>query len=93
MLRAEEVKQKGDGKVWHNSTNEIRARDVRKVIEEWEVERYPFAEALPGDEESELEDVDSEAEQLELEEEEILDQEDCTVEEQFERQLRQNVIL
>jgi hypothetical protein len=91
VLRAEEVKQKGAGKAWHNSTTEIRARDVEKVIEEWEVERHPFVEAEPGEEETKLEDVDSEAELLELEEEEMLDREDRAAEKQFERQLWQGI--
>ena len=90
MLRAEEVKQKGESKAWHNSTCEIRTRDVWEVIDQWEVERYPFVEAQSV-EEDQLEDVDSEAERLELEEEDLLDREECATEKRSELQLWHNV--
>jgi hypothetical protein len=91
VLRAEEVKQKGEFKAWHNSTCEIRTRDVWEVIDQWEVERHPFVEAPSVEEEDQLEDVDSEAERLELEEEDLLDREECAIEERSELQLWHNV--
>jgi hypothetical protein len=78
MLRAEEVRQKGGSKAWHNSFCEIRPRDVSAVIEEWEVERHTFTETN-----REGEEIDSEAEAHELEDEELLDMQDRAEEERY----------